>query len=109
MKAPTGKQLRDTGMQLAFNAVDSITRRDMETTFKTFCQERKELGAPSFRFEEYVEQAKKRGWKLPSSSKAVGPFAKKMMEEGLIEFTGQYQSAQSPKTRSHPVKVWKAI
>ena len=109
MSEPTGQQLRDAGMQLAFNAVPPSTILDMETTFRMFCKELKASGSDTFRFEEYIDEARKRGWPLPKSPNAIGPFARKMMKDGVIEFTRLYTNAHSPQAHCRAVKIWRVV
>lgn len=66
-------------------------------------------GEGQFRFEEF------RAWATaderlnqPASQNAWGALPRIAAGQGLIEWTGEYQQAKSPRTHAHPVKVWRA-
>lgn len=109
MKPATGAELKSTGQQMAlFNAGKPWTD-DMIDKLRAFCKVRREMGTPEFLFEDFVAVVKQRGWPLPPSPNAFGALPQISARKGLIRFTGQYENAKSPKTRSHPVKKWVAI
>ena len=106
MNGQLGKARKEAGQQLAlFHAGDWA-----ETTIerlKAFCLERKASGRIDFRFEEFVQVLKSSGCDQPPSPNAYGALPRIACRNGLIAFTGQYENARSPKTRSHPVKIWR--
>lgn len=105
----SGKELKTAGQQIAlFNAGSDWSERTI-ASLKTFCLERKASGRIDFRFEEFVQVLKSSGSDQPPSPNAYGALPRIACRNGLIAFTGQYENAQSPKTRCHPVKVWRAL
>lgn len=105
----SGKDLKEEGQQLAlFNAGTGWSERTIDR-LKAFCLERKASGLLHFRFEEFVQVLKSSGCDQPPSPNAYGALPRIACRNGLIEFTGQYENAKSPKTRCHPVKIWRAL
>lgn len=104
-----GRDLKTAGQQIAlFNAGTDWSARTI-ASLKEFCLERKASGRIDFRFEEFVHVLKSSGCDQPPSPNAYGALPRIACSNGLIEFTGKYEAAQSPKTRCHPVKVWRAL
>lgn len=104
---------KEAGQQLAlFNAGESWVNQSIDL-LKSFCELRKSTRQPAFRFEEFVSVIKIggpiHGWTQPPSPNAYGALPRIACKRGLIRFTGQYENAQSPKTKSHPVKIWEAL
>jgi hypothetical protein len=62
-------------------------------------------GAP-FKFEDFRKHAVGR-IAAPPSPNVWGALPRLAVKRGLIEFTGRYENAESPATRSHPVKCWR--
>jgi hypothetical protein len=105
----TGESLKTAGMQTALDHAGEKWTASTLDKLRAFCKARKDMGAPAFRFEEFVSVAKDRGWPMPPSSNAFGALPRLAVRAGLIRFTGQYENAKSPKTRCHPVKIWMAV
>jgi len=105
----SGQSLKESGQQLAlFNAGTDWADMAIDQ-LKDFCKVRKAMRVPSFRFEEFVQVLKESGWDQPPSPNAYGALPRIACKNGLIQFTGQYENAKSPKTRCHPVKIWRAL
>jgi len=105
----SGAQLKEHGQQLAiWNAGANWLEQTLDN-LKAFCKVRKDIGRPEFRAEELRQIAAERGWPMPPSPNAWGAIPAIAARRGIIKFTGRYENAQSPRTRSHPVKVWEAL
>lgn len=105
----TGDQLKHAGQSLALDHAGKSWTDSTLDKLRAFCKARKDMGAPSFRFEEFRAVAEKAGWPMPPDHHVWGALPGRAVRAGLIRFTGDYEKAQSPKTRSHPIKVWLAI
>lgn len=102
----SGAALKENGQQLAlFNAGHGWATEAVQR-MHAFCAIRKAAGKGRFRFEEFVRWAQEAGLPAPASSNAWGSLPRLMVKEGLVEWTGEYENARSPKTHAHPVKVW---
>ena len=104
-----GSELKAEGQKLALDHAGLSWTQETLDKLRSFCKVRKAMGVPHFKIEEFVLIIKKRGWRQPPSPNAYGALTLLAYDTGIIEFTGQYQNAESPKTRSHPVKVWRAL
>lgn len=104
-----GQALKEAGQQLALFHAGSDWAETTIERLKAFCLERKLAGRLNFRFEEFVQVLKSSGCDQPPSPNAYGALPRIACRDGLIQFTGQYENARSPKTRSHPVKIWRAL
>jgi hypothetical protein len=109
MKPATGEELKEIGMQLALERAGHVWADDMMEKLKAFCKARRDMGLIGpFRFEQFREVAEKSGWTLPPDHHAWGNIPRLAIKRGIICATGQFQLAQSPKTRSHPVRTYYA-
>lgn len=104
-----GRQLKEQGQAIALAHAGRDWSHYITNKLRAFCQARKRMGFPVFRFEEFREVAEKQGWDLPLSPNAWGAIPIKACKLGLIKWTGEYELAQSRKTHSHPVKKWLAL
>lgn len=103
-----GRRLKESGMQLALlNAGPAWLESTMQR-FKAFCQARIAAGQPEFKLEDFRESLILEGAALPHSPNVYGALPRAACKQGLIEFTERYENARSPKTRCHPVKIWRA-
>lgn len=105
----TGRKLKEAGQQLALIGAGNEWLDATMSRFQTFCKARIEAGQPNFKFEDFRNTLQAEGAAQPHSPNAFGALPRIACKSGLIQFTGDYQNATSPKTRSHPVKVWRAI
>jgi len=60
-----------------------------------------------FAFEDLRTFALSRGLQHPHAHQCWGALASAAAREGLIEPTGEYRPANSPRTHLHPVTMWK--
>ncbi len=100
---PTGEQRKKTGMKKSADRNEAWVKHVRELA-KLFCHQRP--AGSTFRIEQFREWATdNRGLAKPTSHHAWGTVPRLFGD--LIEKTGEYEKAQSPKTNGHPVPVYR--
>lgn len=102
----TGKTLKESASGISLEDAGLSWTQETLGNLRAFCKARKAMGVPHFKIEDFVMVIKKRGWRQPPSPNAYGALTLLAYDAGIIKFTGQYENAESLKTRGHPVKVW---
>lgn len=75
--------------------------------FPTFANYVRSCGGTEFVMEDFRYWAQQQsGFVAPRSHNAWGAVATALTKKGLIRSSGRYEAARSPKTHSHPVRVW---
>ena len=100
-----GQSLKDSGQAQVLRTCETWTH-DAMAAMKAYCH----FGGPDWLFaiEDFRHWASVHHCLMePKRPNAWGAFASRCARAGLIEFTGLYRHAKSPKTRCHDVKIWK--
>ena len=63
----------------------------------------------AFAFEDYRTFALSRGLQHPHAHQCWGALASAAAKAGMIERTGDYRPANSPRTNRHPVTMWRVV
>jgi hypothetical protein len=105
----TGDQLKRAGQSLALDHAGKSWTDSTLDKLRAFCKARKDMGAPTFRFEEFRAVAEHAGWPMPPDHHVWGALPRLAKRAGIILPTTKYEPAQSEKTHAHPVRVWVAL
>lgn len=108
MKPASGKELKELGQAQALESAGYDWTEDMLGKLKAFIKARRDMGFSTFKMEDFRAVALVSQWEPPKSSNAWGAFTTAACRAGLIVWTGQYERAESPRTRAHDVKTWRA-
>jgi hypothetical protein len=100
----TGADLKAEGQQLALEF--SGDWRDLVVAeFRAWASAEREKGLGETTIERFRAAAKHQ----PASHKAWGALPGVLCRKGLIEPTGRYVKAVSPRTHAHPVQLWRVV
>ncbi len=77
--------------------------------FGTYAKMRHRLGLKNYKNEDFREWALSKGLPPPHHPNTWGAFTLYLSSAGRIKWTGGYSKAVSPKTHSHPVKMWRIV
>ena len=102
--SPTGQQLKRAGQRQALERVSREWRETVLYCLRSWCR-----GRAAWAFEDFRAYWQQSGGSAPPSHKVWGCLPQIAMRAGFIEWTGQYRAATSPKTRGHPVKVYREV
>ncbi len=103
--SPSGHELKQLGLDLvAANSGDWMDY--IIEKLRAFCKQRKEIGQPEFRLEEFRSVVVESNWELPATSKAWGAVPRVALSKKIIVDTQKMQRATSPATHAHKVAVW---
>lgn len=105
----TGLQRKQRGQKQALDNAGAEWLASAVDLFRVFLGPRKASGAHEFTLETFRAFCALKDLPPPASSKIWGCIPQIAVRAGLIEFTGKYVNASSPKTRAHPVRVWRAL
>ena len=105
----TGEQRKRRGQKQALDHSGPVWMSKVMQTMRFWLVLRKARSESLFRFEEFRAYCEQFHDLVPQSHFAWGALPRVALCAGLIEFTGEYVKAESPKTHSHPVRVWRAI
>lgn len=109
LKQPlSGREQKQLGLDLVTENAGDWMEYIIEK-LRAFCKVRKDIGRKTFRMEELRDVAVTQQWKMPHHANAWGALPRVALRDGIIAFTGLYENATSPRTRSHPVKIWCAL
>jgi hypothetical protein len=98
-----GKRLKERGIAIAAANAGEAWMAEAVADFARFVRDKGETTAEQWRYDWLA-----RGEPAPVSHKAYGAVANAARLRGLIRKTGRYVPAQSARTHSHPVTVWRS-
>jgi len=98
----TGEQLKRAGQQLSLNFAGDWSER-VVAEFRGWAAIEKARGMRTCTIERFRAEAQNH----PPTHKAWGSLPRLLVKAGLIESTGEYRKAAAPRTRSHPVALWR--
>ena len=99
-----GRELKREGQdRAARNAGDEWCDRIIEL-LRDWCAIRRGRKVTIEEFRQHVPAA---DW--PDSSKAWGALPRMAVAAGLLQPTGEYVKARSPRTHAHPVSLWRVV
>jgi hypothetical protein len=102
----SGSALKDQGINRAIEHAESENPGWTDRTLvalREFCADLKAQGWKVFTLEEFRSTRFK---DPPASHHAWGALASIAARRGIIKWAGEYRNAVSPRTHSHPVRVW---
>lgn len=102
LDAAKGRALKQQGQQLALDLAGDWRQRAL-VEFAAWIAEQKANGFTTVTVEAFRSQAQNH----PPTSKAWGCLPLLAVRDGLIHPTDQFTRAAAPRTRSHPVRVWR--
>lgn len=104
-----GVALKRAGQRRALESAGNPWVEKTLALLKDWCAVRKASLQPRFWFEEFRAFCERQHWSAPATHHVWGSLPALAARRGVIRFTGEYTPAESPRTRSHPVKLWMAL
>lgn len=104
LDAQRGEALKQSGMQAALFA-SGDWQHEVMAEFRRWLARQKRAGRQWITVEQFRAEARAH----PASHQAWGSLARIACVAGLIAPTGQYVKASSPRTRAHPVALWRVL
>lgn len=102
----TGQQLKEIGQAIVITPSYEWKDHAMHE-LRLFCIELNNSGQKEFAIEEFRRFCLDRGVKQPRHHNAWGALTSAAEKAGIIERTGVYRLARSPRTHAHPVMTWR--